>query len=382
MTLKTATRGLVPPFIVMDVMRDAARLEAEGRRIVHLEVGQPSTGIPIAAAARVRELIGREPLGYTVAAGIPELRERIAAHYRATHGVTISPEQVFVTTGSSGGFMLAFLAAFTAGDRVALAAPGYPAYRHILTALDAVPELIEVGADTRYQPTVDHLKRMKKLPEGLIVASPSNPTGTVIPKSEFVDLVNFCDQHGIRLISDEIYHGLTYGMEVTTAASENGSAIVVNSFSKYFSMTGWRLGWLVFPKAMLRPLECLAQNLFISPPTVSQWAGVYVFDCRDELEANVARYAANRDLLLKRLPALGFDKLAPADGAFYIYADVAQHTNDSEAFCRRILNEAGVACTPGVDFDPINGRHFMRFSFAGSTPDMAEACDRIAAWKR
>ena len=382
MTLKTATRGLVPPFIVMDVMRDAARLEAEGRRIVHLEVGQPSTGIPIAAAARVRELIGREPLGYTVAAGIPELRERIAAHYRATHGVTISPEQVFVTTGSSGGFMLAFLAAFAAGDRVALAAPGYPAYRHILTALDAVPELIEVGADTRYQPTVDHLKRMKKLPEGLIVASPSNPTGTVIPKSEFVDLVNFCDQHGIRLISDEIYHGLTYGMEVTTAASENGSAIVVNSFSKYFSMTGWRLGWLVLPKAMLRPLECLAQNLFISPPTVSQWAGVYVFDCRDELEANVARYAANRDLLLKRLPALGFDKLAPADGAFYIYADVAQHTNDSEAFCRRILNEAGVACTPGVDFDPINGRHFMRFSFAGSTPDMAEACDRIAAWKR
>ena len=382
MTLKTATRGLVPPFIVMDVMRDAARLEAEGRRIVHLEVGQPSTGIPVAAAARVRELIGREALGYTVAAGIPELRERIAAHYRVTHGVTISPEQVFVTTGSSGGFMLAFLAAFAAGDRVALAAPGYPAYRHILTALDAVPELIEVGADTRYQPTVEHLKRMKTLPEGLIVASPSNPTGTVIPKTDFVDLVNFCDQHGIRLISDEIYHGLTYGMEVTTAAAESGSAIVVNSFSKYFSMTGWRLGWLVLPKAMLRPLECLAQNLFISPPTVSQWAGVYVFDCRDELEANVARYAANRELLLKRLPALGFDKLAPADGAFYIYADVARHTNDAEVFCRRILNEAGVATTPGVDFDPINGRHFMRFSFAGSTPDMAEACDRLAAWKR
>ncbi len=381
MTIKIATRGQVPPFIVMDVMRDAARLEAEGKRIVHLEVGQPSTGIPAAAAARVRDMIGADALGYTVAGGIPELRARIAAHYHSVHGVTVDPRRVFITTGSSGAFLLAFLAAFEVGDRVALAAPGYPAYRHILTSIGVQPELIEVGADSRYQPTVAHLKKLPKLPDGLIVASPSNPTGTVIPPAEFRELQSFCDQNGIRLISDEIYHGITYGQPVTTAASEGTSAIVINSFSKYFSMTGWRLGWLVLPEDMLRPLECLAQNLFISPPAVSQWAGVFVFDCKDELEANVARYAANRKLLLDRLPSLGFDKLAPADGAFYIYADVARLTNDAEVFCRRMLNEAGVATTPGIDFDPINGRHCVRFSFAGSTPDMAEACERLAMWK-
>ncbi len=382
MTIKIAARGQVPPFIVMDVMRDAARLEAEGKRVVHLEVGQPSTGIPAAAAARVREMIGVNALGYTVAGGIPELRARIAAHYHDVHGVSVDPRRVFITTGSSGAFMLAFLAAFAAGDRVALAAPGYPAYRHILTAIGVQPELIAVGADSRYQPTVAHLKALPKLPDGLIVASPSNPTGTVIPPAEFRELQTFCDTHGIRLISDEIYHGITYGQAVTTAAGEGTTAIVVNSFSKYFSMTGWRLGWLVLPEDMLRPLECLAQNLFISPPAVSQWAGVFVFDCRDELEANVARYAANRALLLDRLPGLGFDKLAPADGAFYIYADVAQLTDDAQVFCRRMLNEAGVATTPGIDFDPINGRHCVRFSFAGSTPDMAEACERLALWKK
>ena len=382
MTIKIAARGQVPPFIVMDVMRDAARLEAEGKRVVHLEVGQPSTGIPAAAAARVREMIGVNALGYTVAGGIPELRARIAAHYHDVHGVSVDPRRVFITTGSSGAFMLAFLAAFAAGDRVALAAPGYPAYRHILTAIGVQPELIAVGADSRYQPTVAHLKALPKLPDGLIVASPSNPTGTVIPPAEFRELQTFCDTHGIRLISDEIYHGITYGQAVTTAAGEGTTAIVVNSFSKYFSMTGWRLGWLVLPEDMLRPLECLAQNLFISPPAVSQWAGVFVFDCRDELEANVARYAANRALLLDRLPGLGFDKLAPADGAFYIYADVAQLTDDAQVFCRRMLNESGVATTPGIDFDPINGRHCVRFSFAGSTPDMAEACERLALWKK
>jgi aspartate/methionine/tyrosine aminotransferase len=381
MTIKTAARGLVPPFIVMDMMRDAAQLEAQGRRIVHLEVGQPSTGLPAKAAARLRDLIGQDPLGYTVASGLAELRRRIVAHYHATYGVAVDESRVFVTTGSSGGFMLAFLAAFAPGDRVALAAPGYPAYRHILSALGVSVDLIEVGADTRYQPTVAHLRALPALPDGLILASPSNPSGTVVPAAEFRELVGFCETHGIRLISDEIYHGLTYGAEVTTAAGISHSAIVVNSFSKFFSMTGWRLGWLVLPPDLVRPLECLAQNLFISPPAVSQWAGVFVFDCADELQANVARYAANRALLLERLPGLGFDRLAPADGAFYIYADVARLTNDAEAFCRRMLHEAGVAATPGIDFDPINGRHFVRFSFAGSTPDMAEACDRLAAWR-
>ncbi|TAK98571.1 MAG: aminotransferase class I/II-fold pyridoxal phosphate-dependent enzyme [Rhodospirillaceae bacterium] len=380
MAIKIARRGLIPPFIVMDVMRDAARLEAEGRHILHLEVGQPSTGLPAAAAARVRDLVGRDTLGYTVAAGIPELRTRIAHHYGEAYGAKVDPEQIFVTTGSSTGFLLAFLAAFEAGDRVALATPGYPAYRHILTALGVVPELIEVGAETRYQPTVAHLRRLSSLPDGLILASPANPSGTVIPPAEFQELADFCEAHGIRLISDEIYHGLTYGAEVTTAAGLSASGIVVNSFSKYFSMTGWRLGWLVLPRDMTRPIECLAQNLFISPPAVSQWAGVFVFDCDDVLKENVARYARNRGVLLDRLPRLGFDRLAPADGAFYIYADIGKLTSDAEDFCRRMLTEAGVATTPGADFDPINGKHFMRFSFAGSTPDMEEACDRLAAW--
>jgi aspartate/methionine/tyrosine aminotransferase len=382
MALKTAQRGLIPPFIVMDVMRDAARLEAAGRHIIHLEVGQPSTGIPEGAAQRVRELVGREALGYTVAEGIPELRARIGRHYGEVHNVAVDPRQIYVTTGSSAGFQLAFLAAFEAGDRVALAAPGYPAYRHILTALGVTPELIEVGADTRYQPTVAHLKRLPRLPDGLIVASPANPTGTVIPRADFLELITFCDAQGIRLISDEIYHGLTYGAEVTTAAGRENGAIAINSFSKYFSMTGWRLGWLVLPAELLRPVECLAQNLFISPPTVSQWAGVYVFDCDDVLQENRARYGRNRTVLLERLPKLGFDQLAPADGAFYIYANVEKFTDDAEDFCRRILDEAGVATTPGVDFDPIHGRHFMRFSFAGSTPDMEEACDRLATWMK
>jgi aspartate/methionine/tyrosine aminotransferase len=364
----------------MDVMRDAARLEAEGRSIIHLEVGQPSTGIPAGAAERVRDLVGRQALGYTVAEGIPELRTLIARHYGSVHDLTVDPRQIYITTGSSTGFQLAFLAAFEAGDRVALASPGYPAYRHILTALGVTPELIEVGADTRYQPTVAHLKKLPKLPDGLILASPANPTGTVIPRGEFIELVDFCDSNGIRLISDEIYHGLTYGAQVTTAAGRGSSAIVVNSFSKYFSMTGWRLGWLVVPPDLLRPVECLSQNLFISAPTVSQWAGVYVFDCDDVLQENRARYARNRTVLLERLPKLGFDQFAPADGAFYIYANVAKFTDDAQDFCRRMLNEAGVATTPGVDFDPVHGRHFVRFSFAGSTPDMEEACERLAKW--
>ncbi len=381
MTIKVARRALVPPFIVMDVMREAAALEAAGRSIVHLEVGQPSTGIPRAAAARVARVLGEDPLGYTLASGLPALCQRIAGHYRDVYGIQVPAERIFATTGSSGGFVLAFLAAFEVGDRVALAAPGYPAYRHILTSLGVVPELIEVDAATRYQPTVAHLKKLSRLPDGLIVGSPANPTGTVIPPAEFRDLAAFCDRHGIRLISDEIYHGITYGVTATSAAGISETAIVVNSFSKYFSMTGWRLGWLVVPPDLLRPLECLAQNLFIAPPAVSQHGGIAVFDCRDELEANVARYARNRDVLLRRLPACGFERFAPADGAFYIYADVSAFAQDSPTLCKRMLTEAGVATTPGIDFDPFKGDRFVRFSFAGTTADMEEACTRLAAWR-
>ena len=385
MTIKVAKRALVPPFIVMDVMRDAAALEAQGRSIIHLEVGQPSTGIPRAAARKIAATLEADPLGYTVASGLPTLCARIAQHYRDTSNVAVDPGRIFVTTGSSGGFVLAFLAAFEAGDRVALAAPGYPAYRHILTSLGIVPELIEVDASTRYQPTVDHLRKMARLPHGLpaglIVGSPANPTGTIVPEDEFRALAAFCDTNGVRLISDEIYHGITYGVKATTAAGISASAVVVNSFSKYFSMTGWRLGWLVVPPDMMRPLECLAQNLFISPPTVSQVGGIAVFDCKDELEANVARYARNRAVLLKRLPEIGFTTFAPADGAFYIYADIAHFGEDAQRFCARMLNEAGVATTPGIDFDPFKGHQFVRFSFAGSTADMEEACDRLATWR-
>tara|TARA_R110000868_G_scaffold91449_4_gene253589 strand:- start:569 stop:1729 length:1161 start_codon:yes stop_codon:yes gene_type:complete len=381
MVLKAARRGLVPPFMAMDVMRESAMLEASGRNIIHLEVGQPSTGMPRKALARVKESLDNSALGYTLAGGLPTLGDRIAQHYLDSYGVTVSVDRIFATTGSSAGFILAFLSAFDAGDRVALASPGYPAYRHILTSLGVVPELIAAGASTRYQPTVDHLKALPSLPDGLIIGSPANPTGSVIPADEFRELAGFCDQHGIRLISDEIYHGITYGMEPTTAAGLSDSALVVNSFSKYFSMTGWRLGWLVVPPDLKRSLECLAQSLFIAPPTVSQHGGIAVFECREELDANVRRYAENRDILLKRLPELGFDKFAPADGAFYIYADISAMTDDAETFCKRMLHDAGVATTPGLDFDPDRGHQFMRFSFAGSSDDMEEACERIKAWR-
>ena len=382
MSFKVAARGVVPPFIVMDVMRDATALEAAGRSIIHLEVGQPSTGIPKKAAARVAELLGgTDPLGYTVAAGIPALSARISRYYAEDYGVNIPADRIFGTIGSSAAFVLAFLTAFEAGDRVALASPGYPAYRHILKSLGIVPELIAVDSGSHYQLTVDHLKKLPKLPNGVILASPANPTGSVVPEDAFKDLARFCDTNGIRLISDEIYHGITYGPKVTVAAAVSDSAIVVNSFSKYFSMTGWRIGWLVVPEDLKRPMECLAQNLFISPPTVAQYGALFALDCRDELQANVARYARNREVLLSHLPELGFGKFAPADGAFYIYADISSLSDDSMEFCRRVLHEAGVAITPGIDFDPFHGRHFVRFSFAGSTADMEEACARLKTWR-
>jgi aspartate/methionine/tyrosine aminotransferase len=338
--------------------------------------------MPRAAAEAVARVLGKETLGYTLAAGMPALCARIAQHYQEMYKVAVSPDRIFVTTGSSSGFILTFLTAFEAGDRVALAAPGYPAYRHILTSLGIVPELIKVDASTHYQPTVALLKKMPKLPDGLIIGSPANPTGSVVPEDEFRELVAFCDQHGVRLVSDEIYHGITYGVTAATAAGLSDNAFVVNSFSKYFSMTGWRLGWLVVPPDLMRPLECLAQNLFIAPPAVSQVGGLAVFDCKDEIEANVARYARNREVLLRRLPESGFTKFAPADGAFYIYADISHFNEDAAAFCKRMLNEAGVAATPGIDFDPFEGPHYVRFSFAGSTPDMEEACDRLVNWVR
>lgn len=381
MTLKISSRGQIDPFIVMDVMRDANALDATGANIVHLEVGQPGTPAP----ERVREAAAAaalsERLGYTDAMGIVPLRERIARHYRDFYDVEVDPAGVVVTTGSSGSFLLSFLAAFDEGDRVALAAPGYPAYRNILSALGVEPVVVETRLEDRFQPTPELLGQVEGRIDGLIVASPSNPTGTMIDRAGMDELTQYCRKNGIRLISDEIYHGITYGHESVTALSFDSNALIINSFSKYFSMTGWRLGWMIVPPDMLRSIECLAQNLFISPPSLSQVAAMAAFDSLDELRENVVRYAKNREILLAELPKAGFDRLAPADGAFYIYADVGELTNDSAEFCRRMLTEAQVAATPGLDFDPYRGNAYVRFSFAGSEDDIIRGVQRLKDWR-
>jgi aspartate/methionine/tyrosine aminotransferase len=380
MGLKQSRRSAIPPFIVMEVMRAAAEREAAGAGVLHLEVGQPSTPAPRKVREAAKRALDEDGLGYTLALGIDPLRSAIARHYRDAYGIEVPADRVVVTTGSSGGFLLSFLAAFDAGDRVALAEPGYPCYRNILAALGVEAVAIPVDGASNFQPTAAMVEALPGDIAGLIVASPSNPTGTLLSAEELAALGAACARRGIRLISDEIYHGITYGRAATTAAAGLPDAIVVNSFSKYFSMTGWRLGWLVVPADLVKPIERLAQNLFISPPALSQRAALAAFDCREELEANVARYARNRDLLLHELPRAGLANLSRAEGAFYVYADVSAHGDDSEDLCRRLLAETGVAITPGVDFDPVRGHSWVRLSFAGSTADMAEAARRIAGF--
>jgi aspartate/methionine/tyrosine aminotransferase len=380
MALKVAGRAAIAPFIVMEVLRAANARAAAGGSVLHLEIGQPSTPAPRPVLDAAKRAIDGDPLGYTEALGVPALRRRIAAHYRDFYGVAVDADRVVVTTGSSAGFLLGFLAAFDAGDRVAIASPGYPAYRNILTALGVEPVALPAGPAEHFQPTPALLEAAGRL-DGLIVASPANPTGSMLSPAAFRALHAHCQARGIRFVSDEIYHGITYGETAETAAAFADDALVINSFSKYFSMTGWRLGWMVVPADLLRPIERLAQNLFIAPPTLPQLAALPVFDCRAELDANVARYRANRDLLLAELPRAGFDSFAPPDGAFYLYADLSRLTNDSEAFCRRMLAETGIAATPGLDFDPERGHRHLRFSFAGATEDMAEAARRLVAWR-
>ncbi|MBK1665269.1 1-aminocyclopropane-1-carboxylate deaminase [Rhodospirillum rubrum] len=381
MVLKVARRGLIPPFIVMDVMRAAAEREASGAEVMHLEVGQPSTGLPEQALDEVARRLHSGPMGYTVALGLDALREAIAFHYQRTQGVAVDPGRIIVTTGSSAGFILAFLAAFEAGDRVGLAAPGYPAYRHILKALGCEPVILPTGPETRYQPTVAVLEEAGMDLDGLIVASPANPTGTVMPAADLKALVAYCGERGIRLISDEIYHGITYGEAALSTVGLAEHPVVVNSFSKYFCMTGWRLGWLVLPPDLLRPVECLTQNLFISPPALSQYAGLAALRHHGAFEENIRRYARNRQILLDALPAAGFGAFAPADGAFYLYGDVSGLTDDSLAFCARMLAETGVAATPGLDFDDARGAGFVRFSFSGATETIEKAARRLLEWK-
>lgn len=384
MTFKAAGRGAIPPFIVMDVMRAAAERQAQGADVIHLEVGQPSGQAPRKVLEAAARAVRAEPLGYTLALGRDSLREKISAHYRRTYGAAVPPERICVTTGSSAAFLLAFLAAFEPGDRVAVAAPGYPAYRNILQSLGVECVLVPVGPSSRWQINARVLAGIEGRLDGVVVASPSNPTGSMLSAGEVAELAAWCEARGVRLISDEIYHGIGYGRAAATAAGLPAAAhaVVVNSFSKYYAMTGWRLGWMVLPDDLARSAECLAQNLYISPPTLSQVAAEAVFDCTEELEARVAAYRANRDILLAELPGAGFDRLAPSDGAFYIYADVSEWTDDSQEFCRRMLAETGVACTPGLDFDPLEGRRTLRFSYAGSAADMAEATRRLKAWRK
>ncbi|RLL71897.1 pyridoxal phosphate-dependent aminotransferase [Paenirhodobacter hankyongi] len=375
--MRFSTRGQVDPFIVMDVMEAARAAEAAGRRIIHMEVGQPSTPAPAAARKALAAALDENPLGYTVALGLPDLRAGIAALYARWYGVDLDPGRVIVTAGSSGAFLLAFSALFDAGDRVALGEPGYPSYRQILRAMSVTPVGMPTSAENRYQPVPADIPENV---QGLIVASPGNPSGTMLGKPELSALMQAASARDIAFVSDEIYHGLDYEGRAISALEVSDEAYVINSFSKYFSMTGWRVGWMVVPEDHVRTVERLAQNMFICPPHASQVAALAALGAIDELEANRAVYAANRRLMLEGLPKAGFTKIAPPDGAFYIYADVSDLTGDSRAFAAEILDKAGVAVTPGLDFDPARGHRTLRFSYAQGTAEIEEGLARLTAF--
>ena len=375
-------RSEIPSFMVMDVMSAAAKAEAEGRHIIHMEVGQPGTPAPEAARAALAANLNNEKLGYTLALGMPELRQRIAQLYGEWYDVDLSANRIVVTNGSSAAFILAFLTLFEAGDTVALPSPGYPCYRHILSALGQKSRLLETGPATRWMPTLEQLEQCSGEIAGALIASPNNPTGTMLEPERLSAIAQFCNEQDIWFISDEIYHGLTFGQPAETALRYSDNAVIINSFSKYFSMTGWRVGWMVVPEALVANAERLAQNLFICAPAPSQLAALAAFEGTDELDRNRAVYAANRELLLSELPRVGFPEIVPADGAFYIYADVSAHTNNSLEFTRQMLAETGIAATSGVDFDEARGNRFVRFSYSGRTADVKEAITRLEAWQR
>jgi aspartate/methionine/tyrosine aminotransferase len=382
--LKASGRSDVPPFMVMDVMAAAARIEASGGHVIHMEVGQPAAPAPKTAIAAARAALEGGRIDYTSALGIPSLRQRIARHYRETYRCDVDAERIVVTTGSSGGFILAFLALFEPGDRVAVTVPGYPPYRHILTALGCEPVLIETSSDTRHALTGEALlaAHRDKPIQGVLVGSPANPTGTMMSREALTSLMAAAQSAGIRFISDEIYHGLDYAFPAVTAAELSPDALVINSFSKYFCMTGWRVGWMVVPEPLVRPIERLQQNLSISVPTLSQIAAEAAFDGREEMEAIKHGYQENRRILIEGLPRAGLSEFLPADGAFYLYADVSKFTSDSFAFAGEMLEKTHVAATPGIDFDPVHGRAFIRLSYARSAEEMHEAVARITRWLR
>ena len=377
--MQFSRRGDVHPFIVMDVMEDARRAEAAGASVIHMEVGQPGTPAPRLAREAVNKAISSEALGYTVALGLPELRERISKLYRDWYGIDVPASRIIVTAGSSAGFLLSFLAMFDAGQRVATIAPGYPSYRNILKGLDIEVVELEGAAASGWRPTPEMIAGAGDI-DGLLVASPSNPTGAMLDRASLQGLIDAARAKNAVFISDEIYHGLHYGERAVTALELSNDVVVINSFSKYFSMTGWRVGWMVAPEPMARVVERLAQNFFICPAHVSQVAALAAIDAVDECEANLTVYRKNREVLLEELPKAEFTKLAPCEGAFYIYAEVDHLTGDSREFCKRMLAEAGVAATPGHDFDPMRGAQTVRFSFARSTEDMVEGARRLKAW--
>jgi len=375
-------RSDVPPFIVMDVMAAAAQREAQGAHVIHLEVGQPAARAPATAIKAAQAALAHGRIGYTETLGIPSLRARIARHYKDAYDLNLDPARVVVTTGSSGGFILAFLSLFEPGDRVALANPGYPPYRHILTALGCEPVLIDTSVETRWALSAKALvaaHRRSPL-KGVVIASPANPTGTMMDADALTRLIAVAEAEGIRVISDEIYHGLDYAFAAETAANVSDSAVVINSFSKYFCMTGWRIGWMVVPDVLVRTVERLQGNLAISVPTLAQVAAEAAFDGREEMETVKHGYEENRRVLTEGLPKAGLDKFLPVDGAFYLYANISRFSDDSLDFAKRMLNEANVAATPGIDFDPVDGKHFLRFCYAGSAAEMHLAVERIGNW--
>jgi aspartate/methionine/tyrosine aminotransferase len=407
--LQVAARANVPPFHVMDLLAAAQARAASHGDLVNFVAGQPSTGAPLAVREEAKRLLDEDLLGYSVATGVPDLRAAIAAHHRATSGIDVGPDDVVVTTGSSGGFLLAFLAAFSVGDRVVMARPGYPCYRNVLTALGCEVVEIDCGPETRFQPTVAALEDVPGPVAGLVIASPANPTGTMIDPVELAAIAAWCEANAVRLISDEIYHGITYGrtgqdvsrrdgrippssVQATSSTNDltgtssawqtSRTGVIFGSFSKYFSMTGWRLGWMVVPEDLRRPVDVLTGNFTICPPVLSQYAALAAFTPASyaELDGHVARYAANRAILLDGLPRLGIDKLAPADGAFYVYADIGHLTDDSYGWCQQVLAETGVAMAPGIDFDTRRGNEFVRMSFAGSAEEITTGLERLASW--
>jgi aspartate/methionine/tyrosine aminotransferase len=378
--LKTAARSQIAPFIAMDVLARANAHAAAGRDIIHLEVGEPGGGAPARVLDAARRALDAGSVGYTEALGRPALRAAIAQHYRRRYGIAVDPEQVVVTVGASGAFVLSFLAAFDPGDRVVVPEPAFPAYKNILQALGIEVVRVGLGQESHFKPTVAMLEAVPRPIHGLIVASPANPTGTMLDRSELAALAMCCRSWNIRLIADEIYHGITYEQPASTVLELDPSAVVVNGFSKYFCMTGWRLGWLVVPPDLVRPIELLAQNLFISPPALAQEAALAALSCREELDRRVETYRRSRDALLDRLPHGGLERFAPVDGAFYLYAEVSHLTDDSHDLCTRILEETGVALTPGADFDGESGHRYLRLAFAGDPDRVIRGADRLTKW--